>query len=169
MQGTRRRLTLAPGAFSPEPASESGSRFSALCAESLVDQDAETLAMEVAADVLAEDRLVSCDDVCRPAISECDLAKGFWAYVDSPSPANRFWEGSSSSVGGEVLCSSGSSCCRSSMETMDRRRAQKNASMDLPTIGPSAAHHRVAPLRRPPPRRARTTHQQLHSPPPDCA
>ena len=133
-------LFRSPGAFSPESALASGSRFSALCAEALVDQDAEALAMEVAADVLAEDRLVSCDDVCRPAISEHDLAKGFWAYVDSPSTANRFWEGGSSSIGGEVHCSSGSSCCRSSVETVDRRRVRSSS--------PLAGQPRPAPVVR---------------------
>ena len=141
MRGARRRLTLVPGALSPEPASASGSRFSTLCTEDLVDRDVEALAVKVAADVLAEDRLVSRDDVCRPAISESDLARGFWAYVDSPSTANRFWEFGSPSDGGEVQGTSVSFCCRSSEEKVERRRACSSS--------PLAERPRPAPVVRP--------------------
>ena len=86
MVGTRRRLTLAPGAISPD----SGSRFSALLEEDEADREAEELAVGIAADVLAEDRAVSREDVRRPARSDAEVAHEFWEYVGFPTKALRF-------------------------------------------------------------------------------
>ena len=76
--GSHRRLTLAPGALSPEPGTSTGSRFSALGVEE-EDLASEALAISVASDVFLEEREVSRIDVQRPVRSESDLLQEFWS------------------------------------------------------------------------------------------
>ena len=75
--GPRRRLTLVPGALSPEL---SGSRFSVLPEEEDEEWEGDALASEVASEVLSEVRVVSRDDVQRPAMSDSALAQEFWEF-----------------------------------------------------------------------------------------
>ena len=90
--GPHRRLTLAPGALSPAALdgasrpgwslpTSTGSHFATLRVEEGDVVEAEDLAVSVAEGVLAEDRVVSCDDVHRPAKSDTDLAQEFMEFL----------------------------------------------------------------------------------------
>ena len=115
--GPRGQLTLVPGALSPEPSASSGSRFSALPEDEDEDLEMNALAVEVASNVLLEDRVVSRDDVHRPAMSDSDLAQEFWYYVGFPTRASRFWERGSSEDGGDDHGKSSSVGCRSQVSS----------------------------------------------------
>ena len=119
--GPRRRLTLAPTAFSP--ASE-GSPFSALGEEEEEDLVAEELAVSVAEDVLSEDRLVSRGDILCPSIPDDELAQEFWTYVGYPTRASRVWEHGSVEDGGGSNGKVSSVVCRTPGESMEGSRAR---------------------------------------------
>ena len=70
--------------------------------------------METAEEVLAEDWLVSRDDIQRPAQSEEEIVAEFWEKVGYPTPASRFWERSSPTSSIAAQGTSLSPVCRSS-------------------------------------------------------
>ena len=133
-----RRLTLAPGALSPESAGEAddpggdppplsaplrGSRFSALVEGEGEDvEDAGEMALQVAKAVFLEDRRVSDDNVQRPFKTGDEVAAEFWDGLGFPTPESRFWEkatSASSSSGNEGTESAFS--CRSELSSERRR------------------------------------------------
>ena len=106
----RRRLTLAPSAWST-----AGSRFSCLgglAAEMSGDLDLDVEHIAVRSALEAMEAVRSSPGGSPPAgLSDEDIRQQFWVDAGFPMPASRFWERSASPSSGE--CSDGVVACRS--------------------------------------------------------